>query len=165
MQSDVVVREATEAELDDVGRLSVDSYLAGGQLDSETGDYSRVLADARARYEDAVVLVAIRDDAVVATVTICPQDSRFREISGEGECEFRFLAVDPTAWGTGLGEILVDHCKDYAHDAGCDRLVICVRDTNVAAMALYRRCGFERIPERDWQPVPGVELLGMQCML
>jgi ribosomal protein S18 acetylase RimI-like enzyme len=165
MRAEVVVREATEAELDAVGRLSVDAYLAGGQIDCNGDDYSRVLADAHARHREALVLVAVRDDEVVGTVTICPPDSRFREISRDDECEFRFLAVNPSAWGTGLGELLVDHCKAYAREVGSDRMVICVRDTNAAAMALYLRCGFERIPERDWRPVPGVALLAMHSTL
>ena len=28
-----------------------------------------------------------------------------------------------------------------------------------AAHRIYERVGFERAPERDWSPVPGVELL------
>jgi ribosomal protein S18 acetylase RimI-like enzyme len=165
MRADVVVRRATEVELDAVGRLSVDAYLAGGQIDCNGDDYSQVLADAHARHREALVLVAVREGAVVGSVTICPPNSRFREISDDGESEFRFLAIDPSAWGTGLGELLVEHCLAHAREVGSDRLVICVRDTNDAAMALYLRCGFERIPERDWCPVPGVALLAMQYTL
>ena len=28
-----------------------------------------------------------------------------------------------------------------------------------AAQRLYRRLAFTRLPERDWQPVPGIDLL------
>ena len=34
-----------------------------------------------------------------------------------------------------------------------------------AAHAVYRRAGFERAPERDWSPVPGVELLAFTLRL
>lgn len=146
-----------------VGRLCVDAYIQAGQLDDDSSHgYSRVLSDAHARFSDAVLLVASRGDDVVGSVTICPPGSPFREIAGDGEMEFRFLAVAPTAWGSGVGAVLVEHCRAYARDAGCAELVIGVRDTNVSAMALYERCGFTRIPERDFEPVPGVHLLGFR---
>mgnify|MGYP004634202519 FL=1 len=28
-----------------------------------------------------------------------------------------------------------------------------------AAQRLYQRLGFTRLPERDWQPAPGIDLL------
>ena len=146
-----------------VGRLCVDAYVQAGQLDDDSSHgYSRVLSDAHARFRDAVLLVAARDDDVVGTVTICPPGSPFREIAGNGEMEFRFLAVVPSAWGNGVGAILVEHCREYARGAGCAELVIGVRDTNVSAMALYERCGFTRAPARDFEPVPGVRLLGFR---
>ena len=144
-----------------VGRLCVDAYVQAGQLDDDSSHgYSRVLSDAHARSRDAVLLVASRGDDVVGTVTLCPPGSAYREIASEGEMEFRFLAVAPTAWGSGVGALLVEHCREYARDAGFAALVIGVRDTNVSAIALYERCGFTRIPERDFEPIPGVRLLG-----
>ena len=158
-----MVRPATHDDLDVVGRLCVDAYIEAGQLDDDSSHgYSRVLSDARARFRDAVLLVAARGDDVVGTVTICPPGSPFREIAGEGEMEFRFLAVAPAAWGGGVGVALVECCRAYARDAGVAQLVIGVRDTNVSAMALYERCGFTRTPTRDFEPVPGVRLLGFR---
>ena len=163
MLSAIVVRPARPEDLDVIGRLCVDAYVQAGQLDDDSSHgYSRVLSDARARFRDAVLLVAARDDVVVGTVTICPPGSPFREIAGEGEVEFRFLAVAPAAWGCGVGVALVEHCRAYARAAGADELVIGVRDTNVSAMALYERCGFTRTPARDFEPVPGVRLLGFR---
>jgi hypothetical protein len=34
-----------------------------------------------------------------------------------------------------------------------------------AAQAIYARLGFVRRPERDWEPVPGVHLLGFALAL
>ena len=99
---------------------------------------------------------------VVGTVTICPPASPFREIGRDGEVEFRFLAVAPEAWGHGVGNALVVACEDHARAIGSNRLVICVRDINAAAMTLYERQGFQRLPERDWHPVPEVALLAFE---
>lgn len=162
----IVVRPAGQADFDVVGRLCVDAYVEAGQLDDDAGHgYSRVLADAQARALDAVLLVAVRGEDVVGTVTICPPGSAYREIAREGEMEFRFLAVAPAAWGGGVGTVLVEHCRAYARDAGFAELVIGVRDTNVSAMALYERCGFTRTPARDFEPVPGVHLLGFRRLV
>jgi ribosomal protein S18 acetylase RimI-like enzyme len=38
------------------------------------------------------------------------------------------------------------------------RIVISTGQEMHTAHRLYRRLGFERLPERDWTPVPGIEL-------
>ena len=35
----------------------------------------------------------------------------------------------------------------------------------IAAHRLYERLGFGRCPERDWEPLPGVELLAFRLEL
>ena len=162
----VLVRPATPEDLEVVGRITVDAYVAAHQLeDGPHGAYGRVLGDAASRLHEAVLLVAVRRGAIEGTVTICPEGSRFREIAHEGEVEFRFLAVAPSAWGGGVGSARIDACHAYAQEVGSQRMAICVRDTNEGAMAMYLKHGFTRIPERDWQPVPGVELLALEKAL
>lgn len=154
----VLVRPAQEADLDEVGRMSLAAYNAAGQLEPGS-TYGATLADAAARHRDAEVLVAERDGTIVGTVTICPRGSSFAEIGRPGELEFRFLAVDPGAWGGGVADALVAACEERARERGVTRLAICVRDTNTGAAAMYAKRGFTRVPERDWSPVPGTNLL------
>lgn len=162
----VHVRPATPEDLEDVARIAVDAYLAAHQLeDGPDGAYGRVLGDAATRMREAVLLVAVRQDSIVGTVTICPEGSPFREIGRDGEVEFRFLAVAPSAWGSGVGTALIEACHDHARDVGASQLAICVRDTNEGAMGMYLKHGFSRTPERDWQPVPGVALLALHKAL
>ena len=149
-----------------MGRICVEAYQRAGQLeDGPNGGYGLVLADAEARYRDALVLVAVCNDEVVGTVTITPEGSPFREIGQDGEVEFRFLAVAPSAWGSGVGTALIEACHVHAREVGSHRMAICVRDNNASAMAMYRKHGFARQPERDWQPVPEVTLLALQKVL
>lgn len=158
----VIVRPATGADLDSVGRITVEAYVAAGQLEEgPDGAYGRVLADALARYRDAIVLVATVADVVVGTVTITQEGSPFREVGRDGEVEFRFLAVEPSAWGRGVAAALVEACLAHARESNATRVVICVRDNNEAAMTMYTKYGFTRAPERDWKPVPGVNLLAL----
>lgn len=152
------IRPAEPSELGLVGELCVTSYAAGGHLDP-ADDYVDALRDAAGRARSAEVLVAVRDGRIVGTVTICPADSEYAEIGRGTESEFRFLAVDPAAWRTGVGEALVVACEARAVDRGCRAHVICVIDINEVAHRLYRRLGFTRLPERDWAPRDGVRLL------
>lgn len=154
------VRPAVESDLDDIGRISVAAYDAAGQLD-EGSPYRQTLADAEARLRGGLLLAALDGQRVVGTVTICPVGSPFSEIGQPDEVEFRFLAVDPHEWGRGIGDALVAACDDHARTTRARRLAICVRDTNAGAAAMYQRRGFLRAPDRDWSPVPGVDLLAL----
>jgi ribosomal protein S18 acetylase RimI-like enzyme len=68
------------------------------------------------------------------------------------------LAVDPAVRDRGVGEALVRTCLDRARAAGKARMVLSTDPRMTAAHRLYGRLGFSRLPERDWTPVPGVEL-------
>ena len=71
----------------------------------------------------------------------------------------RVLVVDPAVQGRGVGELLVTTCLDRARAAGRRRMVLSTDPRMAAAQRLYQRLGFTRLPERDWSPVPGVDLL------
>ena len=153
----VVVREARPAEYDALGAMVEEAYRAGGQLDDDDG-YARTLRDVADRAGTATVLAAVRGDVLLGTVTITPPGSPYSELAGPQESEFRFLAVAPPAWGSGVADLLVRACVERA--AGSD-IVIVTRDGNEAALRLYARHGFVRAPERDWEPVPGIVLVAL----
>jgi ribosomal protein S18 acetylase RimI-like enzyme len=75
------------------------------------------------------------------------------------EAAFRMLVVDPAARGRGVGETLVRACLDQARAAGRARMVLSTSTEVRSAHRLYERPGFTRLPERDWSPNPGIELL------
>ncbi|QGN47029.1 GNAT family N-acetyltransferase [Micromonospora sp. WMMD558] len=163
----VLVRSAGPADFAAVARLTVAAYEADGQLKGETG-YGAVLADVATRAAHGDVLVAVDPvtDAVLGSVTFVLPGSRYAELSGPGEAEFRMLAVDPAAQGRGVGAALVDACVARATGSGCSAVVICVRDGHAAsAQRLYRRRGFVRVPEKDWSPLAGVDLLALRLDL
>jgi hypothetical protein len=67
------------------------------------------------------------------------------------------LAVSPSAQGRGVGAALVGACRDLAIQVGASAIIICTRDFALAALRLYARLGFVRVPERDWSMLPGGE--------
>jgi GNAT superfamily N-acetyltransferase len=158
--SSIEVRPATQDDFAAVGRISVEAYDAAGQLEPRSL-YREVLADAETRFHRGLLLVAERDGEVVGTITICPHDSFLAEICRQDELEFRFLAVDPSAWQSGVANALIQACEEQARRSGAAQLAICVQDTNTGAAAMYAKCGFMRDPGRDWSPLQGINLLAL----
>ncbi|HEX6500887.1 MAG TPA: GNAT family N-acetyltransferase [Micromonosporaceae bacterium] len=158
----IIVRPATTEDFAVAGRICVQAYRADGQL-GEHG-YETELADVAGRAAHGEVLVAVDEDTgeVLGCVTFVLPGSAYAELSRDGEAEFRMLAVAPEAQGRGAGEALARACLDRAEQAGASAVVICTRDFAHTAQRLYARLGFQRLPERDWEPYPGVKLLALR---
>ncbi|MDT7785789.1 MAG: hypothetical protein QOF58_4208 [Pseudonocardiales bacterium] len=157
--SDLIIRPATEADLPAVGSVTVEAYRVDGYLDG-TDDYAGTLADSAARFRDAELLVAVDESGtVLGSVTVVHPGTPYAEISQPGELEFRMLSVSAQARGRGVGEALVRTVIDRARTAGIGRVVLSSSEKMVAAHRLYQRLGFTRLPERDWAPLPGVNLV------
>src|SRR5690606_29048782 len=151
-------------ELATAGEVVLEAYLADGFLTPDD-PYADHLRAAPGRARDSVVLDAVADDEVLGSATWCPVGSSHREIGRDGEGEFRALGVLPGAQGRGIGERLVRACVDLARQEGYHAVVLSSGDWMRAAHRVYERLGFERIPERDWTPVPGVNLLAYRLAL
>jgi GNAT superfamily N-acetyltransferase len=151
------LRRATPADHEAVGAVTVAAYEPF--LDDVESDYRTHLANAARRDAEAELWVAELDGRVVGTVTYCPLGSPWHELAREGEGEFRMLAVDPAAQGHGVGSALLEKCEERARAEGMTAMVLCSQAGMAAAHRVYVRHGYERVPERDWKPVPGVDLV------
>jgi len=154
----VLVREVRPDEYTRAGEVVVAAYAA---LPGEhmTGGYAAELADVAGRSRDAEVLIAI-DEEVFGCVTFVPEaTSPWAEALGADEAAIRMLGVDPAAQGRGIGAVLVDACIARARARGRSGLFLHSTPWMTSAHRLYQRAGFQRIPERDWLPVPEVPLL------
>lgn len=153
------VRAARPEDLASAGAVVADAYRADGV--GGDGDYLEEVADAGGRAEDGEVLVALDDDGrVLGSVTYTRHGTPLAELSRPGEAEFRMLGVAPEARGRGVGEALVNACIDRARQDRAAALVLCTQDVSAAAHRLYVRLGFDRRPDLDWTPLPGVDLRG-----
>lgn len=153
------IRRAQHEELGTVGELTVAAYRQF--LDGPDDPYAQELANAEARDLEAELWVAVDEDdrRVLGTVTICPDGSAWREIGMADEGEFRMLAVAPEAQGRGVGETLVRFCVDRFREVGSTAVVLSSLAEMSAAHRIYERLGFQRLPERDWEPYPGTLLV------
>jgi ribosomal protein S18 acetylase RimI-like enzyme len=159
--SEATIRPAREEDLPAIGEVTFEAYRADGFLaGGEDGPYAKQLADARPRYEEAELLVAVDESGtVLGTVTIAPPGSAWREIGQDSELEFRMLAVSPAARGRGLGEAMTRRVLDRAAELGSTAVVLSSSKAMTAAHRLYERLGFRRTPDLDWSPRPDVPLI------
>jgi ribosomal protein S18 acetylase RimI-like enzyme len=153
----VRIERATAEDHRDIAALTVSVYVDGGLANPE---YSVELADVAGRADRAELLV-VRDEAgrLVGSVALV-LDGDFGEVTqSDEEAAFRMLVVDPVAQGRGIGALLVGECLERARAAGKRRMVLSTGPSMTAAHRLYERLGFTRLPERDWSPVPGIDLM------
>jgi ribosomal protein S18 acetylase RimI-like enzyme len=157
----VVLRRAVPTDVAAVGDLTVRAYVHSGYVAADDA-YVAQLRAADHRLREAELWVATVGDTVAATVTFCPPGSVYRELAAPGEGEFRMLAVDPSARRRGLAKALVGRCRDRCRELGLDGLVLCTLEGMAPAHALYRSLGFRRDRGLDWEPAPGVRLVGFR---
>ncbi len=156
------VRRATEADHAAVGEVTVAAYREYTQA-AEVG-YVEHLRDAASRHREAELWLAEDEDSgeVLGTVTLCPVGSPWREIGADDEAEFRMLAVSPAAQRRGVGTELMDLVVRRAREDGAAAVVLSSLAEMTAAHRIYERQGFARVPDRDWSPVAGVDLIAFR---
>ena len=155
----MLVRRAREHEHAAIGEVTVAAYEEFTQA-AEVG-YVEHLRDAASRDREAELWVAADEDTgkILGTVTLCPVGSPWREIGSDDEAEFRMLAVAPTAQRRGVGSALMELVVRRAAEDGAAAIVLSSLAEMTAAHRVYERQGFARVPDRDWSPVAGVDLI------
>ncbi|MFF2641887.1 GNAT family N-acetyltransferase [Streptomyces niveus] len=159
-----IIRAVEPAEYAVLGEITARAYLDDGLLDFGADDpYLERLRDVAGRAAGAEVLVAVdagEGGGVLGGVAYVVAGSAWAEVAGDGEAEFRMLAVAPAARGRGVGGALVRACVDRARATeGCLRVRLSTQKSMLGAHRIYERLGFVRTPERDWSPLPGLSLL------
>jgi GNAT superfamily N-acetyltransferase len=154
----VEIRPIERREFDVVAELCVTAYAPFLEGDHQ---YLATLRDVARRAAAAEVLVAGEGGTLLGTVTFVPDGGPMGEIAAPEETEFRMLAVAPAARGRGVGTALLQHILDASR--GRAGVVCSSLPAMRAAHRIYGRLGFRRVPERDWSPVPGVDLIAFRA--
>jgi len=160
-------REGDEAAIRAVTLAAYEQYAA--RMPAHWDVYRRNILDTLAAAGPAERLVAEHAGAVVGSVILYPPGALGfttggRPISAEWP-EVRLLAVDPSARGKGIGFLLMQACIDRARAAEAAAIALHTTDMMAAALRLYARMGFERAPEIDFQPAPGIIVKGFLLAL
>jgi GNAT superfamily N-acetyltransferase len=153
----MVIRDAEQDELAEIGEIRVNAYLADGFLSPD----SRYAPRLRELGSDGAgpVLVAADDAVIVGTVMLQAWPNGGELLSGPEEAEIRALAVRPEARGRGVGRELVDAVIERATSLGIRHLLLLTQQEMKTAHRIYEEAGFVRLPGRDISPEPGVHLL------
>jgi predicted N-acetyltransferase YhbS len=159
----MLIRSAHAKDAEQIGSLTIGAYRAGGHL-PVGHPYEATLRDVLPRLNET--LVAEIDNAVVGSVTTCGPGGSAAELCQSGEWEFRFLAVRPDMWSSGVGRALIAACETTAVQSGAMSMVISVSDLNERGHQVYPQLGYVRMPERDWSPAgSGTQLLAYRKVL
>jgi ribosomal protein S18 acetylase RimI-like enzyme len=168
----VIVRAALAGEREAVGALRVGAYEAQGLLAASPG-YADTLRDlgfdgtgtVRGAVDGDEDTPGDADGKLLGTVTSEPWHGGSEIARGPEDAEVRALAVAQWAQGNGAGRVLMRAVIDRAAASGARRLLLSTQPAMKAAQHLYLALGFDRAPELDWEPVPGVTLLGFALTL
>jgi GNAT superfamily N-acetyltransferase len=153
----LVVQPARPEEFERIAELTVGVYVDGALA---TPEYVPRLADVAGRAAQSELLVVRNGDGrVVGSVALVLAGDFGEVTTSDDEAAFRMLVVDAGERGSGIGELLVTACLERARAAGKRRMVLSTDPRMTAAHRLYERLGFSRLPERDWSPMPGIDLL------
>ena len=134
------------------------------------GMYRQNIVATLASVKPGTLIVAEQEGALVGSVLLYPAGSVMGEPGGGKAMtltwpEVRLLAVAPTARGSGTGRRLMEECIRRARAAEARDLTLHTTDMMRVAMRLYERMGFERAPELDISPAPGITAKGYKLPL
>ncbi|MEO8334189.1 MAG: GNAT family N-acetyltransferase [bacterium] len=158
----MIVRDAAPQELEAVRALTVRAFEQYGAIMS-AGTWAGLrgaVDSALDSTEPAHRLVVERDGKLVGSVLLfAPSTDAYGGIAKRVAWpEVRMLAVDPSARGLGVGQLLMDECVRRARRDDASAIGLHTSDDMRAARMLYTRMGFVRVPEFDFLP-PGGEMV------
>ena len=68
-----------------------------------------------------------------------------RQAPDDQVCVLHTLVISPSAWGKGYGRAFIRFYEAYALQHGCTELRIDTNERNLAARAVYSKCGYQEI--------------------
>jgi ribosomal protein S18 acetylase RimI-like enzyme len=158
----VTIRDAREDERDALGELTLAAYgeYAERMRPEAWAALRAVLVAALATRETVERIVAEQDGRLVGSVMLyAPQRIAYGAALQDAQWpELRLLAVAKDARGQGIGQALVEECIRRTRLSGARALGLHSSESMQAAIRMYGRLGFERMPEQDFT-VDGSELV------
>ncbi len=143
---DLTITEMNSSHLEEVIRIEFDSFSTPW----DSSFFKKMLGDSRTRS-----IVALVKDRVVGYAVFWVV---------EGYAELGDIAVDAGWRGRGIGDALLMGVVDVCRIMGAVSLFLEVRESNRAALGLYRKMGFSEITRRkDYytKPVEDAIILGL----
>lgn len=157
------IRHARDDELDIVASLIVDAYaeFAASMSPDAWSMFAQDIANVHGRLSNGEIVVAENDGRIVGTVTV------FRDWRGAqpGTMALRMLAVPPQERHLGVGSSLMNWAIQEARDSDKERVILTAMQVMEGLRDMIDRMGFQRAPELDHEPAPGVRAEGYSLKL
>jgi RimJ/RimL family protein N-acetyltransferase len=141
----MIIREATKwdakAMVEYLGAIAAESEnltFEPGEL-KITVEIEEEILDRAYQSDKNMFFLALIDDEIAGNINF--HSSERRRISHVGEFG---ISVKKKYWGQGIGGKLMDAMLAWAKDHGIRKINLRVRADNEAAIALYRKKGFEK---------------------
>jgi ribosomal protein S18 acetylase RimI-like enzyme len=160
----MLIRDAKPGEFGELGEIRVAAYVADGHLSAGSG-YEPTLRGLGTDGAGHVLVAVDGGGTLVGTVTLQLWPQVGQLVTNPDDAEIRALAVLPQARGAGVGRALLVAVMVRAAREQVKHLLLFTQTGMKAARRLYEQAGFTRLPERDWEPEPGVQLLAYGLLL
>jgi len=138
----MLVRRAGVGDLGDLAPL-FDGYRQFYGQRSDLAAARAFLAE-RLRRDEAVIFVAIADDAMLGFTQLYPS---FSSVSVKRLWILNDLFVSPAARRGGVGRRLLERAREWAVETDAKGLTLTTALSNSAARSLYESCGWRRDDE------------------
>ncbi len=163
------IRAAGDADRDAIRQVTLAAYQEYASVlgPAHWKDYRENIISALAEVKPEMQIVAEEDRRILGTVMLYPQHM-VEGPDGKPRIEapyVRLLAVVPEARSRGIGKALMQECIDRARESGAKVIQLHSTDIMRAAIQMYERIGFKRVPEFDFQPAPGYTAKGYRLQI
>jgi GNAT superfamily N-acetyltransferase len=138
--SEIIIREASRADLPDVLRLYAQPDLDDGK--TLPLDQAEQIFDLMKRYPDYRIYVSVIDKIIVGTFALLIMHNLAH--LGEASAVVEDVAVDPEWQKRGVGKTMLQYALKMAAEKGCYKVVLSSSLKRVQAHAFYEALGFER---------------------
>jgi ribosomal protein S18 acetylase RimI-like enzyme len=159
MTGELTLRDARADEREAIRELTFASYGEYATVMTPTAweALEQALVGALATEEPVERIVVEREGRLVGSVMLYPRsaDAYDGAVADAHWPEVRLLAVAPDARGAGVGAALLRECMRRARRAGATELGLHTSQSMRAAVRMYERFGFVRVPEHDFLPGGG----------
>ena len=155
--SGYTIRDARPDELDAAAEVMRQAYTEYSAVipPNVWERYQQDIVNVRSRLATSQLIVAVEGDDILGCLTFYPDGSKGGEWPSN-YCGLRLLAVPPDTRGHGVGRALMEESIRRAKALGAEYLGLHTTELMAVARSMYERMGFERIPEFDFHPAPGI---------
>lgn len=162
----MLIREATREEWVRLSELALAAYDQYREA-SSAEFWELYSSNIRASYvsdERPLRLIAMLDSDLAGCVLLYPPH---KGTPGDPRPhsdypEMRLLAVDPRVRNAGVGRALIEECERRAQADGADAITLHTSEMMSVAKGMYERKNYERYPILDFEPVPGLLVMGFK---